>query len=71
MGFTTAKEAGDPDADFVCRGGQGSLVVIQEGIEMAAKLTGDDILPEFLLDAPLVILSNLNDAIDVAVNVAL
>ena len=36
---------------------------------MAAKLTSDNILPKFLFNTPLVILSNLNDAIDVAVNV--
>ena len=36
---------------------------------MATEFTGDDILPEFLLNAPFVVLSNFDDAIDVTVNV--
>jgi hypothetical protein len=36
---------------------------------MATKLLGDDVLTQLLLDAALVILRNLNNAVDIAFDV--
>ena len=71
MGFTTSKETGNPNADFIGRIAHGLLVVIQESVEVPTELTGNDILTQFLFDASFVILSNFDDAIDVTVDVRL
>ena len=67
--FTAAKEAGDPYADLVRRLGKGALIVLQKCIEMTAKLTGDDVFPQLLLDAFLIVLGNFDNAVYIAVDV--
>ena len=59
----------NPNTDFIGRIAHGFLVIVQESVEVPTQLTGNDILPELLLDASFVILSNFDDAIDVTIDV--
>lgn len=71
MGFTTAEEAGDPDADVGRRTVVGGAVVIKKGVEVLAQLGGDDVFVELLLEHCLVGLVDFDDTVDGAVDVLL
>ena len=71
VGLTGAKEAADPDADLVRGDVERALVGVEEGGEVTRELTGDHVLGELLLEAGLVLLRDLDHAIDVPVDVAL
>ena len=71
MGFTTAEETGDPDADVGRRTVVGGAVVIKKGVEVLAQLGGDDVLVELLLKHCLVGLVDFDDTVDGAVDVLL
>ena len=71
MRFTTSKEAGNPDANFVGRIVNGFDVVIKECGEVTPQFFRDNVLAEFLLQALLVILRHLDNAVDITVDVLL
>mgnify|MGYP000073212277 CR=1 FL=1 len=66
--FTTAEEAGNPDAD-VSRGRLESLqVIIEEGDDMLLQLPRDDVLVQFLHQNVELVLIDLDDTVNRAVN---
>ena len=71
MGFTTAEETVNPDADVGRRMVVGRAVVIEKGVEVLAQLGGDDVLVELLLEHCLVGLVDFDDTVDGAVDVLL
>ena len=71
MGFTTAKKTGNPDTDFICGLIDGVGVVVKKSAEVAAKFPGDDIFAEFLFEGFIIILPDLDHAIDRSVDVLL
>ena len=44
---------------------------MQKCIEMTAKLAGDDVFPQLLLDAFLIVLGNFDNAVYIAVDVGI
>ena len=68
MRFTTSKEAGNPDAHFVCSSGQTSLIGIKEFIHVFIKLIGHNILVQLLIHIFLILLADLNDTLDVTID---
>ena len=71
MRFTTPKEAGNPHADFISRLVDSLCVVVKECAEVTAKLLGNYVFAEFLFQTPVIILHNLDNAVDVSFNVLL
>lgn len=71
MRFTTSKEAGNPHADFISRLVDSLCVVVKECAEVTAKLLGNYVFAEFLFQTPVIILHNLDNAVDVSFNVLL
>ncbi len=71
MRLTRAKKAADPNADLIGGNVQGALVGAVERGEVARELAGDHVLRKLLLDGGVVILGDLDHAVDVAVDVAL
>ena len=71
MRFTTSKEAGNPHADFISRLVDSLCVVVKECAEVTAKLLGNYVFAEFLFQTPVIILHNLDNAVDVSFDVLL
>ena len=67
--FTASKEARDPNADFISRIAQRLFIVIQKGVEMLAKLAGNNILLELLFNDLFIVLCNFDNTVNIAVNV--
>ncbi len=65
MRFTASKEAGDPDAHFVCSAGKTSLIGIKEFVHVLIKLFGHNVLVQLLINILLILLANLDDALDI------
>lgn len=68
--FTGAEETRDPHADLVGGGVERTLVGVEERREVPAQLVGHHVFGELLLDDLLVVLLDLDNAVDVAVDVA-
>ena len=71
MRFTASKEARNPHTDFICGIIYRLGIVIEERAEMSAQLFRDDILTQLLAQTVIVVLGDLNDAINVTVDVLL
>ena len=69
VGLAAPEVAGDPDADAVGGRVERPLVGLEEVGEVAAQLARDDVLVELLADC--LVVGHLDDAVDVAVDVAL
>ena len=69
VGFTAAKEAGNPHAGIRGRRIKGVAVIAEEGHEMLLQLIGDDVFVQLLFDDIIVGLLHLNHAVDFAVNI--
>ena len=69
--FTASKKAGDPHTHFIRGLINGLGIVIKESPEMAAQLLGNDVLAQFLMQALFIVLSNLNDTINITVDIFL
>ena len=69
VGFTASKEARDPNTDLISRNAQRLLIVIKKRIKMLTQLAGNDVLPQFLLNACLISLGNFNNTVNITVNI--
>ena len=67
--FTTSKETRDPHANFIRGDAQRLFIVIEKSIKMLTQLSGDNILPQLLLDTGLVSLGNFNNTVNITVNI--
>ena len=65
--FTASKEAGHPNAHLVCSADNPTLVAGEEIPEMLLKLTGDNVLVQLLADIGIVVLTDLDDTLNVTV----
>ena len=68
MRFTTSKETGDPDTHLVCPASQTPLVRIEEPIHIFVQFFRHNVLIQLLIDIFLILLSYLDDTIDLTVN---
>ena len=68
MRFTTAEEAGDPHADIGGRGVERLQVVIEEGDDVLFQFPGDDVLIQFLHQDIQLVLVDLDDTVNRAIN---
>ena len=68
MRFTTAEEAGDPYANIGSRRVERLQVVIEEGNDVLLQLTGNDILIQFLHQDIQLVLVDLDDTVNRAIN---
>ena len=71
VGLTGSEEARDPHADLVRGGVDGAAVGGEEVAEVARELARDHVFGQLLFDVGLVFLTDLDDAVDVAGDVAL
>ena len=69
--FAASKEAGNPDTDLVRRLINRLRIVVKESAEMSTQLSCDYVLAEFLFQAALVVLCNLDNTVYVTVDVLL
>ena len=68
VGFTTAEEAGNPYADICGRSVERLQVVVEESDDVLLKLPGDDILIQFLHQDIQLVLVDLDDTVNRAIN---
>ena len=66
MGFTGAKEAGDPDADVLRRLAQRFLVDPEKCLEVFIQFVGDDVFIELLFHVAFVLVADFDDAFQVS-----
>ena len=66
--FTTAEEAGDPDAGFGGLAHDALFVVVKKFTEVLGQFAGDNILFQFLLGVAVLALADNDNTLDVAVN---
>ena len=69
VGFTAAKEAGNPHADFVRGPVDPLFVMIVKGPEVLLELSGDDVFLQLLPPVFVVGLHDLNDAVNGTIDV--
>ena len=67
VGFTASEEARNPDAHHVGRAGDSALIAGEEIPEMLFQFSGDDIFLQLLTNIGVVILSDFDNALDVAI----
>ena len=71
MRFTRAKRAANPHADFIRWVIESPIIRIEERLEMTAELIGHNVFVQFLPDAALVLLINLNNTVNISVDIVL
>ena len=69
VGFTAAKEAGNPYAGIRSRCIKGVAVIAEEGHEVLFQFIGDDVFVQLLFDDIIVGLLHLDHAVDFTVNI--
>lgn len=66
--FTTAEEAGDPDAGFGGLSHDPLFVVVEKFAEVLGQFAGDNVFFQFLLGVAVLAFANNDNALDVTVN---